>query len=87
MVSAKVTVINKTGFHARPAAELAKVASKCDSDVIIRTGEKQFNPKSILNILTAMIVCGTEIEVICEGPTEAEDLNTIVEAIKGGLGE
>lgn len=29
MVSEKVTVINKTGLHARLASELTKIASKC----------------------------------------------------------
>lgn len=87
MVSERVLVNNKTGLHARPASELAKVASKCKSDVIIRYNNKDFNPKSIINLLSAMICCGNEIEVICDGNSENEDLEAMVGAIKSGLGK
>lgn len=87
MVSEKVTVTNKTGLHARPASELMNAASKCKSDVIIRYKEKDINPKSIIMLLAATIGCGSEIEVICDGDTEIEDLETILTAIKSGLGE
>lgn len=87
MVSEKVTVINKSGIHARPASELAKVAMKCRSDVFIVSGDKKINPKSVLNLMAAVIRCGTEIEVQCEGETEKEDLRTLVDFISSGLGE
>jgi phosphocarrier protein len=87
MVSQTITVTNKSGLHARPASELAKVCSKCDSDVVIRVGERNLNPKSILNLMAAAIRCGTEIVVECDGETEKEDLEKIIEAIAGGLGE
>lgn len=87
MVSEKVTVINKSGIHARPASELAKAAMKCRSDVSIVSGDKKINPKSVLNLMAAVIRCGTEIEVQCEGETEKEDLRTLVDFISSGLGE
>ena len=87
MVSQKTTVVNKSGLHARPAGELAKISSKCDSDIIISVGEKRINPKSILNLMAAAIRCGTEIIVECTGETEKEDLEKIIDAITGGLGE
>jgi phosphocarrier protein len=87
MVSQKITVVNKSGLHARPASELAKVCSKCHSDIVILVGEKRINPKSILILMAAAIRCGTEILVECTGETEKEDLNVIVEAIESGLGE
>lgn len=87
MVSQKITVLNKSGIHARPAGELVRVASRCASDVIIRAGEKSVNPKSILMLMSAAIRCGTEITVECSGETEEEDLKIIIDAIAGGLGE
>jgi phosphocarrier protein HPr len=87
MVSQKITVINKSGLHARPAGELAKITSKCNSDVTILVGERKVNPKSILNLMAAAIRCGTEIDVICSGETEEQDLKVITDAIAGGLGE
>lgn len=87
MVSQKVTVINKSGIHARPAGEFAKAAGKCRSDVTLMVGEKKVNPKSVLNLMAAMIRCGTEIEIICDGENEAEDLQTLVSLVESGLGE
>lgn len=87
MVSQKITVTNASGLHARPAGELAKLCSKCNSDIIIKVGEKRINPKSILILMSAAIRCGTEIEVECTGETEKEDLEAIINAIAGGLGE
>lgn len=87
MVSQKITVTNASGLHARPAGELAKICSKCNSDITIKVGEKRINPKSILILMSAAIRCGTEIEVECTGETEKEDLEAIINAIAGGLGE
>jgi phosphocarrier protein HPr len=87
MVSRSVTLTNKSGLHARPASELARIASKCKSDITIKTEEKRINPKSVLNIMAAAIKCGTEVTVECNGETEEEDLKMIIEAIESGLGE
>ena len=43
--------------------------------------------KVFLNIMAAAIKCGTEIEVCCNGETEEEDLNTLIQLIESGLGE
>lgn len=87
MVSQKITVNNASGLHARPAGELVKVCTQCSSNVTIVAGEKRINPKSILILMSAAIRCGTEITVECSGDNENEDLETIINAIAGGLGE
>lgn len=87
MVSQKVTVVNPSGLHARPAGELVKICTKCNSDIVIRVGERVINPKSILVLMSAAIRCGTEIEVECSGETEKEDMEQIINAIASGLGE
>lgn len=87
MVSQKTTVINKSGLHLRPAADLSKLASTMTSEITIVAGEKKVNPKSVLILMSAGITQGTEIEIICEGENEEEDLRRLVEAIDSGLGE
>lgn len=37
--------------------------------------------------MAAGIKCGTEINLICDGPDEEEALKTLSEAIESGLGE
>ncbi len=87
MVSQKVTIINPSGIHARPAGELAKVAKLCNSEVMLLVKDRALNAKSVLNLMAAAVRCGTEITIQCSGETEKEDLKRIVEAIKSGLGE
>lgn len=87
MVRQTLIIKNPHGLHARPAGELAKIATSCDSDITILVGEKRINPKSILNIMAAGIKCGTQIEIECSGETEAKDLDYLLNAIEQGLGE
>lgn len=87
MVAQKLVIKNNSGLHARPAGILAQAAMKCKSDVWILLGEKKVQVKSILNLMAAGIKSGTEIELQCEGESEAEDLKTLVDLIESGLGE
>ncbi|MDL2296114.1 HPr family phosphocarrier protein [Lachnospiraceae bacterium OttesenSCG-928-E19] len=87
MVKQTITVTNKSGLHLRPATELSKIAGKLNSDITIIDGEKQINPKSTLILMSAGIKKGTTIEIQCEGETEEEDLQVMLDAIAGGLGE
>lgn len=87
MVSAKVIVKNPSGLHARPASILAQAAGKCNSETVLLYGEKRIQLKSILNIMSAAIKAGSEVEIQCSGDSEEEDLKTLVELIESGLGE
>lgn len=87
MVSQKVVIKNESGIHARPAGVLAKEAMKCTSDVVILTGDKTVQAKSILNLMAAAIKAGTEITVQCSGENEEDDLKKLVDLIESGLGE
>ncbi len=87
MVSEKVTIINKQGLHARPAGLFVKEMANFKSDITIINGEKKVNAKRVMQLMTACIKCGTEIEIQCEGADEAEMLRKAIELIKSGLGD
>ena len=87
MIKGTITVNNKSGLHLRPASELAKIAGKLTSEITIIAGEKRINPKSILTLMSAGIAKGTTIDITCEGQSEEADLQFMLDAIAGGLGE
>ncbi len=87
MVSQKITITNPQGLHMRPAGVFAKGMAKFASDVKINFNGKDFNGKSLLNIIGAGIKTGSEIELVCEGADEEEALKTAIEMIESGLGE
>lgn len=87
MISEKVIVKNSTGLHLRPAGVLCKEALKYKSLITFSFDGCTANAKSVLSVLGACVKCGDEIELTCEGPDETEALETLVAAIKSGLGE
>lgn len=87
MLEKTITIKNEAGLHMRPAGEFAKIATKCTSDVKIIHKEKTINAKSVLNIMAAGIKCGDEIIIQCDGASEEEDLQVLVDAVESGLGE
>ena len=56
-------------------------------NVTINFNGNNYNAKSLLNIIAACIKCGSEIELICDGPDENAALAEGVQMIESGLGE
>lgn len=82
MVSRKVIVSNPSGLHIKPAGQLVKAAERCSSRVEIIYDYSIINARSLLNILSAAVPHGAEVELRCTGPNEEEDLDAMTEAMK-----
>ena len=87
MISEKVTILNETGLHARPASIFVNTAAKFKSNLTIVKGEKQANAKSILSVLGLGISKGTEVTISADGPDEELALCTLAELIQVGINE
>ncbi len=70
MIIQKVTVLNKYGLHARPSSCLAQTATHYQSEITLRKDDMEVNCKSIMGLMMLAAECGTEIEMIVEGPDE-----------------
>ena len=68
MVSKEFTINNELGMHMRPASLLSQMAAKYQSNIIVKHNGKDFNAKSVMLLMTALIKCGSQIEVVCDGP-------------------
>ncbi len=62
-----LTIKNKVGLHARPAALFVREAARFKSAITVQNGEKQANAKSILNIIALEANPGSVITVRAEG--------------------
>ena len=87
MVSERVKLVNKSGFHMRPANIFITAMCKYSSDIEIIFNTNIINGKSIMNIMAACIKCGDEIIIECKGDDEREMLSEAVNLIKSGFGE
>ena len=70
MVSKTVKVVDKMGFHMRPANVFVSEMAKYKSDITLEAGDKEINGKSIMNIMSACIKYGTDVTIKCSGPDE-----------------
>ena len=67
LIKKKITVKNKQGLHARPAALFVQIANKFDSRITVRYHKEAVNGKSIMGILTLGAQKGSQIWIEIEG--------------------
>lgn len=79
MTERTVTIKNRAGIHARPAALIVQTASKYGSKIWLEKGRDKINAKSIMGIITLGASYGTPIRIIAEGADE----EVAVTAIEG----
>ncbi|MBQ2836406.1 MAG: HPr family phosphocarrier protein [Clostridia bacterium] len=79
MIIQEITLKNEEGLHARPATEIAKNASKYSCDIKFNVNRKEYNAKSVLNIMSAGIKNNTQIKIVCDGVDEEKALAEMVE--------
>ena len=87
MVSKEFTINDELGMHMRPASLLSQMAAKYQSNIIVKHNGKDFNAKSVMLLMTALIKCGSQIEVVCDGPDEEAALAEITAFIDSGMGD
>lgn len=87
MVQQIVTVKNKTGLHARPAALFVQAANKFKSEIFIEKEGKRVNAKSIMGVMSLAVSQGTQITILAEGEDEKEAVKKLVELIESKFGE
>lgn len=88
MVTKKVTVVNEQGLHMRPAGILAKaVKAHPDCEVTLNANGKTVKAKAPMQIMSACMKKGCEVEIVCDGAEEQAVLNEIVEMFENGFGE
>ena len=77
MVERIVTIRNRAGMHARPAALLVKTASGFTSQIFIEKDAERVNGKSIMGVITLGATYNTALKIIAEGPDEAAAVDAI----------
>ncbi len=60
-----LTVSNKMGVHARPAAMIVRIASRYAGEIWVTKEEEKVNAKSIMGIMMLAAAKGTELLFEC----------------------
>ena len=72
-----LSILNKLGLHARPAAEFVRCARKFKASVTIRKDGETYSAESILDVLSANLECGAAMTVAADGPDAAAALDEL----------
>jgi len=70
--SREITVINKLGLHARPAAEFVRRANSFRSQIWLVTKTGRFSALSLIDVMRANLECGAVATLEAHG-SDAED--------------
>ena len=74
-----VTVLNRYGIHARPAALLVKAATRFPGEILLEKNGVKVNAKSIMGLLTLEGHHGARLKIHAAGPDAAEALAVLAE--------
>lgn len=83
----RVTVPNRMGLHARPAAEFVKLAAKFRSEIQLAKDGLSVNGKSIMGVMMLAAEQGSELLIRAEGSDAADAAQALGDLIHQGFGE
>jgi len=87
MMERDVTIVNKLGIHARPAAEIVKTSAKFKSAITIIRDDLEVNGKSIMGVMMLAAEQGAKITLRADGPDEEAALDALAALIAAKFGE
>ncbi len=87
MLQKELTIVNKLGLHARPAAMFVKTCARFKSEVTVEKDDEQVNGKSIMGLMMLAAGCGSRITVIANGQDEAEVMAVLEGLLASGFAE
>ncbi|MBO7582732.1 MAG: HPr family phosphocarrier protein [Treponema sp.] len=77
MIEKILTVQNRAGIHARPAAIIAQTANKFEAEITLTRDDTSVNAKSIMGVIAMGAGYNTQMTMTVEGPDESEAAATI----------
>ena len=77
-----LTVTNKLGIHARPAAMFVKIASRFDCDIFVEKDGERINGKSIMGLMMLAAGPGSKLTIHAQGGDAPQALLELEELLK-----
>jgi phosphocarrier protein HPr len=85
--TAKATVVNRLGLHARPAMVFVDLASTFASSVQVRKGDTEVDGKSIMQVMMLAAGQGSELEIMADGADAERAAAELKALVDGGFDE
>ncbi len=82
-VTRTVTLVNRDGLHARPAADFVRLASTFDAQISVNGQDAT----SLLGIMGLGLATGRTVELVASGEQAHQAVQALAELIESGFGE
>ncbi len=85
--STQVTILNKYGLHARPAAEFVKLANKFQAEVWVAKDQVEVNGKSIMGVMMLAAERGSAVDIRANGDDAEAAVAALARLVADRFGE
>jgi phosphocarrier protein HPr len=85
--SREVTIANKYGLHARPAAEFVKLANRFAAEVWVSKDDVEVSGKSIMGVMMLAAECGSVILIRALGEDADNAVSALTDLVSSKFGE
>src|SRR5437588_11759901 len=83
----EITIVNRLGMHARPAAMFVRIASRFRCDVWVEKDGEQINGKSIMGLMMLAAGQGSKLKLCCDGADAEHAMNELEQLIADKFSE
>ena len=87
MIEREATIVNQEGLHARPAAQIVRLASSFASEIEILKDGFGVNGKSIMGVMMLAAECGSCITIRANGDDAEQAVEALARLVADGFGE
>ena len=87
MIQKEITVTNRLGLHARPAAKVVQTAGEFKSEIRLKRDDLEVNAKSILGVMTLAAEMGSKVIIWAEGEDEIGAVEALAKLFEDKFGE
>lgn len=87
MIEREATIVNSLGMHARPAAQVVRLAAGFRATIELASDGQVVNGKSIMGVMTLAAECGAVVRVRATGDDAEAAVAALLELIAKGFGE
>ena len=86
-IEKELTIVNRLGLHARPAAMFVRIASRHRAEIWVAKEGEEVNGKSIMGLMMLAAGQGSKLRIRCDGPDADKAIEELEELIKAGFNE
>ena len=87
MIEREAQIVNQDGLHARPAAQIVKLANTFGSEIELCKDGVSVNGKSIMGVMMLAAEFGSSVMIRADGPDAQQAVDALTKLVEGGFGE